>query len=85
MRIGPESCVRKLGPQRVASMGLAMKRAVRTYTLESSMKIKTNVHAGKGGSASGGGGGGSGGGHNSSQANNTVGLYIPPVSRCVGI
>ena len=44
------------------------------------MKVKTNLRAGSGG----GGGGGGGGGH-SSQANNTVGLYIPPVSRCVGI
>ena len=43
------------------------------------MKIKSNVRAG-----SGGGGGGGAGGH-SSQLNNTVAFYIPPVSRCVGI
>lgn len=36
------------------------------------MKIKSNVRAGKGGSKS-------------SQLNNTVVSYVPPVSRCVGI
>jgi hypothetical protein len=39
------------------------------------MKIKSNIRAGKGSA---------GGGH-SSQANNTVSFYVPPVSRCVGI
>lgn len=46
------------------------------------MKVKSNLRAGAGG---GGGGGGGGGNSRSSQINNTVAFYIPPVSRCVGI
>ena len=44
------------------------------------MKIKSNVRAG----AAGGNSKAAAGGH-SSQANNTVVSYVPPVSRCVGI
>jgi hypothetical protein len=43
------------------------------------MKVKSNIRSGSGG------GGGGGGGSKSSQINNTVAFYIPPVSRCVGI
>ena len=57
------------------------------------MKIKTNIRAGKGG-ASGTGQNGGGGStstdstntaDSSGPTNNTVGFYIPPTSRCVGI
>jgi hypothetical protein len=42
------------------------------------MKIKTNIRAGKGGD--------SGVGKNSKTSENqTVVVYVPPVSRCVGI
>jgi hypothetical protein len=44
------------------------------------MKIKSNVRAGAGSNSKST----SVGGH-SSQANNTVAFYVPPVSRCVGI
>jgi len=63
-------------------MGPAINRAQSTYTLESNMKIKTNVRAGSGGTSTNSGG--VNGGH-SSQTNNTVGFYVPPISRCVGI
>lgn len=46
------------------------------------MKIKSNVRAGGGGNSNSKSA--SVGGH-SSQANNTVAFYVPPVSRCVGI
>ena len=48
------------------------------------MKIKTNVRAGAGANSNSAAKAGGVGGH-SSQANNTVVFYIPPVSRCVGI
>ena len=48
------------------------------------MKVKTNLRAGSGGGGGGGGGGGaSGAGHNTPGDNSPV--YVPPVSRCVGI
>ena len=47
------------------------------------MKIKSNVRAGAGNSANSNSKAAAGG--HSSQANNTVVFYIPPVSRCVGI
>lgn len=53
-----------------------------THTLEKTMKIKSNVRAGAGGGNSNSKA--AAGGH-SSQANNTVVFYVPPVSRCVGI
>ena len=49
------------------------------------MKIKTNIRAGSGSANSGGANGGGAGGGHSSQANTTVGFYLPPVSRCVGL
>jgi hypothetical protein len=50
------------------------------------MKIKSNVRAGSGGnsSASSANSNAKVGGH-SSQINNTVSFYVPPISRCVGI
>jgi hypothetical protein len=53
------------------------------------MKVKTNLRAGAGGRCAGGGGGsansgGAGGGHNSTTPD-PVPVYVPPVSRCVGI
>jgi hypothetical protein len=45
-----------------------MARAPCTGVTEKQMKIKSNVRAGK----------------KSSQINNTVVTYVPPVSRCVG-
>jgi hypothetical protein len=49
------------------------------------MKIKSNLRAGSGGSVNSGGVNGGGTGGHSSQAAGTVGFYLPPVSRCVGI
>lgn len=61
------------------------------------MKVKTNLRAGRGGRCAGGGGGGGGGvggggggrsgaGKNSSgDSVDPVPVYVPPVSRCVGI
>lgn len=57
------------------------------------MKVKTNLRAGAGGRCAGGGGtgggsanggGATGGGHNSTTPD-VVPVYVPPVSRCVGI
>jgi hypothetical protein len=68
-------------------------RAMARSTGVSSMKIKTNIRAGQGGSTTSGGvnsggvnaGGASGGGKNSSGINNTVGFYVPPTTRCAGL
>jgi hypothetical protein len=56
------------------------------------MKIKTNLRAGAGGRCAGGGGsgggGGTGGGGASGVGHNSpdpTPVYVPPVSRCVGI
>jgi hypothetical protein len=58
------------------------------------MKIKSNVRAGSGGSNSGGVNSKSNSGVSvdstqtadaGGKINNTIGFYIPPVSRCVGI
>jgi hypothetical protein len=47
------------------------------------MKIKSNVRAGAGGNANGNSKAAAGG--HSSQVNNTIGFYLPAISRCVGI
>ena len=55
------------------------------------MKIKSNVRAGSGGASGSGQNSKSGVSTDSSTVdtsgpiNNTVGFYVPPVSRCVGI
>ena len=60
------------------------------------MKIKTNIRAGKGGASGTGQNGTNSGGTSSGvdntttadvsgPTNNTVGFYVPPTSRCVGI
>ena len=51
---------------------------------EETMKIKTNVRAGKGG-ASGAGQNSKGGGTETEVQTEPVYTYVPPVSRCVGI
>jgi hypothetical protein len=54
------------------------------------MKIKSNVRAGSGGASGTGQNSKSKSGvstdsTNTGEINNTVGFYVPPVSRCVGI
>jgi hypothetical protein len=65
-------------------MGSAMKRAVGTSTLEKSMKIKSNVRAGKAAAAAAAVAKVKSVGH-SSQINNTVVSLIASISRCVGL
>ena len=48
------------------------------------MQIKSNLRAGSGGSNGNGNSNSAASGH-SSQAATTVGFYLPPVSRCVGL
>jgi hypothetical protein len=48
------------------------------------MKIKSNVRAGSGSAKASANSNAKVGGH-SSQTNNTVAFYVPPISRCVGI
>jgi hypothetical protein len=53
-------------------------QAARKLSKEITMKIKTNVRAGKGGA--------SGAGKNSAAETETPSpVYVPPVSRCAGI